>query len=162
VAWAATWLGGAVLQLLAGSDTNASVSMTLSMSASGAPGWLASLDNQLAAAVPWEGVSLVVDLVLLQAAVGLGVLGGRRTRRVAVLVGIALSLAFWVTGQGLGELWSGLSTDPNTAPLVILLGVTVLGAPAWRPTARHPAREQTSTDVPVAATASRLSGLLRS
>ena len=48
-AWAAVWLGGALLQLLPGSDTNASLSMALSMNASGAPGWLAGLDNHLAA-----------------------------------------------------------------------------------------------------------------
>jgi hypothetical protein len=127
-AWAAAWLGGALLQLLPGSDTNASLSMTLSMSASGAPGWLAGLDNHLSALAPYHGVSLVLDLVILQAVVGLGVLADRRTRRTAVLGGIVLSLAFWVTGQGLGQFWSGISTDPNTAPLLILLGVTALGA----------------------------------
>jgi hypothetical protein len=70
-----------ILQLLPGSDTNAS----LSMNASDAPGWPAILDNHLAAWVPWDGVSLILDLVLLQAAIGLGVLAGRRTRRAAVL-----------------------------------------------------------------------------
>jgi hypothetical protein len=142
-AWAAIWLGGAVLQLLPGADTNASLSMTLSMNASDAPGWLAALDNQLAAWVPWAGVSVIVDLVLLQAAVGLGVLAGRRTQRAAVLGGIALSLAFWVAGQGLGEFWSGMSTDPETAPLLILLGVTALGAVPWWPAARQVRRPGT-------------------
>jgi hypothetical protein len=134
-AWAAAWLGGALLQLLPGSDTNASLGMALSMNASGAPGWLAGLDNHLSALAPYDGVSLVLDLVVLQAVIGLGVLAGRRTRRAAVLGGIVLSLAFWVTGQGLGQFWSGISTDPNTAPLLILLGVTVLGAAPWRPPA---------------------------
>ncbi|MGD0604839.1 MAG: hypothetical protein ABSA53_14710 [Streptosporangiaceae bacterium] len=137
-AWAAVWLGGALLQLLPGNDTNASVSADLTMSASGAPGWLAGLDNHLAALVPYSGVSLVVDLVVLQALVGLGVLAGRRSRRAAVLAGIALSLTFWVAGQGLGQFWSGISTDPNTAPLLMLLGVTVLGAAPWRQPASRP------------------------
>jgi hypothetical protein len=123
--------------------------MTLSMAASGAPGWLASVDNQLAALVPWDGVSLVADLVLVQAAVGLGVLAGGRARRAAVAGGIVLSLAFWVTGQGLGQFWSGLSTDPDTAPLLVLLAVTVLGAPPWR-------SAQANADPLVTATARRL------
>ncbi|MDQ2812409.1 MAG: hypothetical protein M3Z75_11205 [Actinomycetota bacterium] len=132
-AWAGLWLGGAVLQLLPGNDTNASVSMALTMNASGAPGWLAAAGNQLSALVPDTGVSLVVDLVVLQALAGFGVLtDGRRTRRAAVIGGIALSLVFWVAGQGAGQFWTGLSTDPNTAPLVVLLGVTVLGAAPWR------------------------------
>jgi hypothetical protein len=148
-AWAAAWLGGALMQLLPGSDTNASLSMALSMNASGAPGWLAGLDNHLSALVPYDGISLVLDLVVLQAVIGLGVLAGGRTRQAAVLGGIVLSLAFWVTGQGLGQFWSGISTDPNTAPLLILLGVTVLGAAPWRPPARPGTRsapEPASTD----------------
>ena len=155
VTWAVTWLGGAMLQLLPGSDTNASLSMALSMNASGAPGWLAGLDSHLAAWAPWDGVSLVLDLVILQAAVGLGVLAGGRTRRVAVLGGIVLSLAFWVLGQGLGHFWSGLSTDPDTAPLLILLGVTVLGATPWRPAARQRRQsgpEQVAAAAPLAVT----------
>jgi uncharacterized membrane protein YphA (DoxX/SURF4 family) len=122
-----------MLQLLPGNDTNGSLGMALSMNASGAPGWLAGLDHHLSALVPYDGISLVLDLVVLQAVVGLAVLAGRRTRRAAVLGGIVLALAFWVTGQGLGQFWSGISTDPNTAPLLILLGVTVLGAGPWRP-----------------------------
>jgi hypothetical protein len=144
-AWAALWLGGAILQLLPGADTNATLSMTLSMNASDAPGWLAALDNRLSWWVPWPGVSVILDLVILQAAIGLGVLGGRRTRQAAVIAGMVLSLAFWVTGQGLGEFWSGISTDPETGPLMVLLGVTVLGAVPWRRTAaavRAPEQER--------------------
>jgi hypothetical protein len=135
VAWVAAWLGGAVLQLLPGVDTNAAISMSLAMNASGAPGWFAAIDNHVSALVPGYGASLVVDLVVLQAFAGLGVLMGRRTRLAAVTVGIGLSLAYWVTGQDLGQFWSGIATDPNTGPLLVLLGVTVLGSvprqPAW-------------------------------
>jgi hypothetical protein len=133
VAWAAAWLGGAVLQLLPGVDTNAAISMSLAMNASGAPAWFAAVDNQLSALVPAYGASIVVDLVVLQAFAGLGVLMGRRTRLAAVTVGIGLSLVYWVTGQDLGQFWSGIATDPNAAPLLVLLGVTVLGSAPWAP-----------------------------
>jgi hypothetical protein len=132
-AWAAFWLGGAVLQLLPGADTNASISMSLAMNASGAPAWFAALDNRLSALVPYYGVSIVADLVVLQALVGIGVLAGVRTRLAAVILGIMLSLVYWVTGQDLGQFWSGIATDPSTAPVAALLGVTVLGSPPWRP-----------------------------
>jgi hypothetical protein len=135
VAWAAVWLGGTVLQLLPGVDTNASLSMSLAMNASGAPAWFAAVDNHLSALVPAYGASIVIDLVVLQAFAGLGALTGRRTRLAAVAVGLGLSLAYWVTGQDMGQFWSGIATDPNTAPLLMLLGVTVLGSaappPAW-------------------------------
>jgi hypothetical protein len=132
LAWAVLWLGGAVLQVLPGRDTNASISMSLAMNASGAPAWFAAIENQLSALLPDNGISIVVDLVALQVSIGLGVLMGRRTRSAAVLLGIGLSVVYWVTGQDLAQFWSGITTDPNTAPLIVLLGVTVLGSPPWR------------------------------
>jgi hypothetical protein len=130
-AWAAVWILGAVLQLLPGSDTNDLLGAALQMNAQGAPAWFASLDNHLALLIPYTGVSLILDLVVLQALTGAGVFAGRRVRQIAVIVGICLSVAFWIAGQDLGEFWSALSTDPNTAPLLVLLGVTVLGADPW-------------------------------
>jgi hypothetical protein len=131
LAWAVLWLGGAVLQLLPGSDTNASIGMSLAMNASGAPGWFAPIGNHLAALVPEYGVSLVIDLVVLQAFAGLGVLMARRMRLAAVILGIGLAVLYWLAGQDMGQFWSGMATDPNTAPLIVLLAVTVLGAPPW-------------------------------
>jgi len=127
-AWAALWLGGAVLQLFPGRDTNATISMSLAMSGSGAPAWFASIAAHLAALVPASGVSIAVDLVVLQAFAGIGALRGPRVRLAAVIVGCGLSLVYWVAGQGMGQPWSGLATDPNTAPLVVLLGLAVLGS----------------------------------
>jgi hypothetical protein len=140
-AWVALWLGGTLLQLLPGRDTNASISMVLAMNASNAPSWFAAVDKHLSALVPLSGVSVVVDLVVLQALAGIGLLLGHRMRRSAVLLGIGLSLVYWVAGQGAGQFWSGTSTDPNTAPLMILLGVTILGAAPWR----QPGKDRVST-----------------
>jgi hypothetical protein len=132
VAWAVRWLGGAVIQLLPGSDTDAAIRMSLAMNASGAPAWLAAIDSHLSALVPYYGVSVVVDLVVLQAFVGFGVLMARRTRLAAVILGISLSLVYWVVGQDMAQFWSGTTTDPNTAPLMVLLAVTILGSAPWR------------------------------
>ena len=132
VAWAALWLGGAVLQVLPGADTNMSIGMSVAMNASGSPGWFAAIENRLSDLVPYYGVSVVVDLVVLQAAAGVGVLMGKRARSAAILLGTALTVLYWVAGQAMGQLWSGLATDPDTAPLVVLLGVAVLGGGPWR------------------------------
>ena len=145
-AWAALWLGGAVLQLLPGRDTNASIAMSLAMNASGAPPWFAPIDAHLAALVPGSGVSIVVDLVVLQAFAGAGALGASRVRLAAVIVGCGLSLVYWVAGQGMGQPWSGLATDPGTAPLVVLLGFAVLGAAPWRWPAGEPDPEPAVLD----------------
>jgi hypothetical protein len=136
-AWAVLWLGGAVLQVLPGRDTNADISMSLAMTASSAPRWFAAVDNRLAVLLPSYGVSVVVDLVVLQALVGVGALMGRRARQASVVAGTGLSLMYWVAGQDMGQLWSGIATDPNTAPLIMLLGVAVLGSAPSRAGRRY-------------------------
>jgi hypothetical protein len=128
VVWAALWLGGAVLQVLPGADTNMSIGMSVAMNSPGAPGWFAAFESHLSDLVPFYGVSVVADLMVLQAAAGIGVLMGRRARPAAILLGTALTVLYWVAGQAMGQPWSGLATDPDTAPLVVLLGVAVLGA----------------------------------
>jgi hypothetical protein len=137
-AWAVLWLGGAVLQVLPGRDTNASISASLAMNASGAPPWFAAIDSHLSALLPNGGVSIAVDLVVLQALTGLGVLMARRARPAALILGIAMSLVYWVAGQDMAQFWSGITTDPGTAPLVVLLGVAAAGSAGWRqPKARR-------------------------
>lgn len=110
------------------------------MNTTGAPHWLAAIGHGLSALIPYGGVSVVVDLVVLQAFTGVGALLAGRTGRIAVWTGIALSLLYWLAGRGLGQYWSGLATDPGTAPVLILLGVAVLGTFPARRSARHPAR----------------------
>jgi hypothetical protein len=51
---------------------------------------------------------------------------------VATLVSAAGIARYWVAGQGMGQFWSGITTDPNAAPLIVLLGVAVLGSAPWR------------------------------
>ena len=113
--------------------------MSLAMNASGAPSWLATIEHHLAVWLPGYGVSIIVDLVVLQVLAGLGVFGAGRVRQLAVILGMALALGYWVVGQDLGQFWSGIATDPNTGPLAVLLGLAVLGSPALARRRRRPA-----------------------
>jgi hypothetical protein len=101
-------------------------------------GLLAPIGAHLAALVPGSGVSIVVDLIVLQAFVGIGALRAPRVRLAAVIVGSGLLLAYWVAGQGIGRPGPGLATDPGTAPLMVLLGFAVLGSASWRRPAGEP------------------------
>ena len=138
VAWAATWLGGAVLQLLPGSDTNASVVRVLSMNASGAPGWLAAWTTTWPRRCPAAASRSSSTWCSCRPPSALGVLAGRRTRRAAVWTGIGLVAGLLGDRPGPRPVLVGTATDPDTAPLVILLGVTVLGAAPCRPARRDP------------------------
>jgi hypothetical protein len=45
----------------------------------------------------------------------------KRLAKPALVIGIAISIAYWVIGQGLGGVFTGQATDIGTAPLVILI-----------------------------------------
>jgi hypothetical protein len=123
LAWAVLWVGGAVFQALPGQNTGTAVAGAIS---SGAPGWLGRLDASIAGWITHHGTAVVVALVVAEALIGLAALH-RRSRGPAVAAGLVLALAIWVVGQDLGQLYSGQATDPNSAPLIALMGVGLLG-----------------------------------
>jgi hypothetical protein len=136
-AWAVLWVGAALLRAMPDQDRAGALAAEVRGSASDAPAWLATLDRGAASGLHAAGISAVVALVLLQLTIGLAGLGSARLRRAAAWAGIVVSLAFWAIGQNLGDLFSGQATDPNAAPLIMLLavGLLALRAPKVAPTA---------------------------
>jgi hypothetical protein len=132
VAWAIFWIGGAVLRVLPGQGSSATIAAELTAGLDDAPDWLGHLQSSAAAAVLGWGTGLVLAWVVVCVAVGLGGLRPGRLRAAAAAVGIACALLFWVLGQSLGEPWTGVATDPNTGPMIILmaLGLVSVGLPA--------------------------------
>jgi hypothetical protein len=119
-AWAVLWLGAALYQALPGQNTGAAVGSAVSAG----PAWL-GLDQPVGTWVTRHGVLVVLVLVAAQALIGLGALA-RRTRTAAVACGLALTVAFWVLGQDLGQISSGQATDPNSGPLVALMAIALI------------------------------------
>ncbi len=124
--WAAIWLGGAVLQLNGGQNATYELSSMIGGMAAGAPGWLASLNLHVANFLQHTGNWLIAVLVIVQSVIGVLALAPRWFRTAAICFGVIVSLIFWLIGQGLGGFYTGLATDPNTAPLIILLGLAIL------------------------------------
>jgi hypothetical protein len=155
--WLCIWLGGGIYQLLPGQDNARNIGSIISSNAAGAPGWLASLDSHVGkwiiglghysfdshpVMVQMAGMSmsapvssgsshpgylLILGLALVQLLIGLGVLFPGIWRRIMIIAGSILALAFWVLGQNMGGFYSGTMTDPNSGPLFVLLGLTLLG-----------------------------------
>lgn len=127
--WAALWLGGAALQLAPGQNTPAGLAtMISSMNSASAPHYLNFLVSHASKFVADRGELFIFWLVLTQALIGaLVLLRSRNLRVAAIWLGIGVSLAFWLIGQSLGQYYSGLATDVSTAPLFILMGITILG-----------------------------------
>jgi hypothetical protein len=126
-AWAVLWIGAAIFQLLPGQNTGPGVASLLTSSAGAAPHWLASLDTSLAGWAARHGAVSVSVLAATELLIGAGALW-RRTRTPAVAAGLVLSIAIWVFGQDLGQLYSGQATDPNSAPLFVLMAVAVIAS----------------------------------
>jgi hypothetical protein len=127
-AWAVLWIGAAIFQLLPGQSTGPGVAGLFSSSASAAPHWLARIDTSVATWASQNGALAVSALTVIPFLVGVGALSPK-TRTWAVAVGLVLSVAIWIFGQDLGQLYSGQATDPNSAPLIALMGVVLLARP---------------------------------
>jgi hypothetical protein len=126
-AWAVLWVGAALFQLLPGQNTGAALSSAMTGGAASAPHWLAQLDASVGTWASHHGLLAVILLAAVEILVGLGALL-HKTRTLAVTTGLALSAAIWIVGQNFGQLYSGRATDPNSAPLFMLMAVAML---AW-------------------------------
>lgn len=127
VAWTVTWVLFAILQALPANNGARALGAQIAANAANAPDWLAHTERAMDAVVRHQGVLPVAMLVALEAAIGLLALRPGVPRKVSAVMGIALALAVWVIGQAFGQIPTGMGTDPNSAPLVALLGVAVLG-----------------------------------
>lgn len=128
--WAALWVGAALLDLLPGNRPASSLTAELSANATSVPAWLAELDHGLSRGTHVLGGGATALLVGLGLTIGLASLGKGTMRSLAVWSGIGLAGLFWAAGQSFGQLFSGQATDPNTGPLVILLGLAVISIPS--------------------------------
>lgn len=124
-AWTGLWVFEAILWLFPANRTPNSVHDQLTATASGEPGWYAHVLNSLGHAFVGAGAPIAVILAAASLAIGIGPLVSRRASTF-IGVGIGLALLYWVTGEAVGELMTGMGTDPSNGPLVLLLGLAVL------------------------------------
>lgn len=124
LAWATLWLACAALWLMPTNDGAGSVHDAIASAPAGA-GWLADLLRAAANATSGRGTPIALSMAVLSAAIAVSVLT-HIAQRTFLGLGIALSLVFWVAGQGIGGVLTGSATDVSTAPLVVLMGAILL------------------------------------
>lgn len=84
--------------------------------------WLSSLQGSAASAASGKG--LMIATVPSSVSAAIGVAGAINWQpRPFLAVAIVLNLAYWVIGQGLGGVFTGFATDPNSGPAFILLAL---------------------------------------
>jgi hypothetical protein len=123
--WAAIWLFEALIWMFPFNRTGNSIANQMADTANGEPGWYAHLLNSFGHAFVGAGIWVAVILAAVSLVIALGPLVSNRPQ-VYIGLGIGLALAYWVTGQGLGELLTGGGTDPSNGPIVALIGLAVL------------------------------------
>lgn len=125
IAWAAYWIGGAVLQTLHGPHTGTDLAASVAAAANTTPRWMGDTDLTLATSVAHLSSAAVASVVAVQALIGIAGLAAGWWRWVAAVVGAVAALGLWSLGEGFGQLTSGQATDPNIAPLVVILAATL-------------------------------------
>jgi hypothetical protein len=117
--WAALWLVMSWLWLL-GPNSSANATRDAIDAAPSGMSWLSTVQDWAASAAGGNGLVIALALAACSAAIGIAVAVNWHPRRFIVLA-VVLNVAYWVLGQGFGGIFEGGATDPNAAPLFILL-----------------------------------------
>jgi hypothetical protein len=134
--WCTLWLVMAYLWLLSASSGANATKGALGSVPSGIHG-LDSLTSRLASASGGHGLIIALVLAALSAAIGIAVAADWHPRGF-LAPAIVLNLVYWIFPQGLGGLFAGGATDPNSGPLFVLLAGAMY--PLFAQRSREPAR----------------------
>ncbi|HEX3334453.1 MAG TPA: hypothetical protein VHS57_08935 [Acidimicrobiales bacterium] len=127
IVWAAYWSLAAVLFLLPQNRSTTSISSAITGMQSGEPSAYGHFLHGVGSTLSSTGTEWAWVLAALSLVIGFGPLLSRRPG-VFLAVGGVLSLIFWVTGQGLGGIFTGSGTDPNTGPIIAVLAMAMTPA----------------------------------
>jgi hypothetical protein len=149
--WAALWLVMAWLWLGPASSGADSVANVLEAGGSGI-GPLTSVQHWVAGGAAGNGLVIAVVFASLSVAIGLGVATDHWAKPLLWL-SIVMNLAFWVIGQGVGEIFAGGATDPNAGPLFILLALAMFPVVGMAAIVREPEVSRPAERLPAQPTA---------
>ncbi len=127
VVWCGYWSLAAVLFLLPNNRTPTSVSSAIVGMSPGEPSAYSHFLNSFGGHFGTGGLWTTWLLAIGSLVVGFGPLLFRRPTLFLAAGGL-LATFFWVSGQGLGGIFTGSGTDPNSGPLVVLLALAMVPA----------------------------------
>jgi len=136
--WLVLWGSLAFFALLPASRAPHAISGMISDMASGEPSWLAWIDHHAASALAGHGLTASIALAVALALVAAGIYLPSRLTRPVIVLAILLATLIWLA-EGLGGIFTGAGTDPDTGPLLALLALAFWPAASTPPTSASPA-----------------------
>lgn len=130
IAWSGLWLVSVAIWIEALTRPVYSITGALREASGDSMPWLANIQRSLGETLTGDGKPIAAAFLVLSLLIAIGV--WTRWRRETLVLGILLSLLYWTFGQSLGGLTTGTATDPNAAPLFVLLAVALWPAPVHR------------------------------
>lgn len=119
--WAIIWILGAIL-LLKNSQGSLKVYLeTLQSNLVYTPIWLININSSLIKVISLFGNWSIIYISGIYLAIGILALFSLKLLKISLILGIILALIIWFVGEDLGGFYTGIMTDPNSAPLIILL-----------------------------------------
>jgi hypothetical protein len=120
VLWLLLWGGLALLSAWQAVAAPQALQRALAGLADGQPRWLAAADAGLAASLAHHGAQVGLLLGAVLAVIAAAVFFPVPARRALLAVAAMLAAALWTVGQGFGGMLTGMATDPNSGPLLLL------------------------------------------
>jgi hypothetical protein len=134
--WLAVWGSMAVLAVLPAARAPQALSGAISDTERGQPAWLAWLGSHVASALGQHGAPASIALAAVCATIAAGIFLPAGRRRPVLVLALVTAAALWLA-QGLGGIFTGMSTDPGSGPVLALLAMSFW--PAHHPAERSQA-----------------------
>jgi hypothetical protein len=121
--WAVMWLALAVLSVVGSGRSPRALDQLVAGVAGGEPGWLARIDRSTESLFQRHGTTVAVLLCVVCLLVAVGAYLPPRWTQLSVVLAVVVFALVAVAVQDLGGILAGGATDPNAAPLVVLIAL---------------------------------------
>jgi hypothetical protein len=122
--WVVMWALLAVLSMVGSGRSPRALRHLVAAMNAGQPGWLARIDQSTESLFLHNGTAAAILLTIVCLVVAAGVFMTPPIARATIVVAIVVFAVIWVAVQDVGGILAGGATDPNAAPLVILIALT--------------------------------------
>jgi hypothetical protein len=130
--WAGLWLTLALLCVVGSGRSPQALHDLVAELNSGEPGWLAHIDRATESLFLHHGTTMAILLAVVCVVVAAGVFLPSQVTQWTVVLAVGVFALIWVAVQDFGGILAGGATDPNGAPIVILIALLYWPLPPGR------------------------------